>query len=98
MNAPHLIDLEIAHVLRKLVLRREISVERGAVALQDFAKIPIFKWPHCPLLSRIWELRDNVSAYDAAYVSLAELLEAPLLTCDRRLAASSGHGAKIESV
>ena len=96
VNAPHLIDLEIANVLRRLVLRREISAERGAVALEDFAKIPIFKWAHAPLLPRVWALRDNVTAYDAAYVSLAELLEVPLVTLDRRLAASAGHRARIE--
>lgn len=61
VNAPHLIDLEIAHVLRRLVLRRQISAERGAVALRDFAGIPIFKWSHAPLLPGVWEMRDNVT-------------------------------------
>ena len=96
--APHVIDLEIASALRRLLFKREIDAGRGEVALEDFAQIPIVRWPHASLLPRIWELRDNVTAYDAAYVALAEALDAPLLTCDRRLAAVAGHRARIEAV
>jgi predicted nucleic acid-binding protein len=66
--------------------------------LQDLADFPLYRYSHVPLLPRIWELRHSLSAYDAAYVALAEALDAPLVTRDRRLAASSGHRARIELV
>lgn len=94
--APHLIDIEVAHVLRKNFLSRAIDADRGKAAFQDLAEFPVFRYPHTSLLTGIWLLRNNLTAYDAAYVELAELLQAPLLTRDRKLAASSGHNAKIE--
>lgn len=96
--APHLIDIEAAHVLRRFVLRGEIGAERGKTAFRDLAEFPIFRYPHPPLLAGIWLLRNNLSAYDASYVELAEMLQAPLLTRDRRLAGSSGHQAQVEIV
>jgi predicted nucleic acid-binding protein len=96
LHAPHLIDVEILHALRALALRREITEDRAADARADFADTALNRYPHEPLGDRIWELRHNLTAYDAAFVVLAELIDAPLITCDRRLASSSGHGARIE--
>jgi predicted nucleic acid-binding protein len=98
LHAPHLLDIEVAHVLRRLVLRRQISPDRGELALDDFANLAIERHAHQPLVGRIWDLRDSLTAYDAAYVALAEGLHAPLLTCDRKLADARGHGAKIELI
>jgi len=98
LHAPHLLDLEVAQVLRRYVRRREISSERCRTALQDLVEFPLIRHPHVILLDRIWELRDSVTAYDAAYVSLAEALDAPLLTRDERLAAAPGHSARIELI
>jgi len=94
--APHLIDLEITQALRRYVVAREISVERGLEAVEDLADFPLERYPHQSSLNRIWELCGNLTAYDAAYVALAEALEAPLVTCDRALAAAPGHGARVE--
>lgn len=96
LHAPHLLDLEIAQVLRRYVLNGELAPRRGKQALTDFADFPIIRYPHALFLPRIWALRHNVTAYDAAYVALAESLPAPLITCDTRLAAASGHRAIIE--
>ena len=98
LHAPHLIDVEVAHVVRRYAATGEIDGDRGRAALEDLADFPVLRYPHLPLLLRIWELRRNLSAYDAAYVALAEALDAPLVTRDRRLAASSGHRARIEFV
>ena len=96
LHAPHLLDLEVAQVLRRYTLSRDLDAERGAAALGDFADLSITRYPHGLLLHRIWELRQNVTAYDAAYVALAELLNAPLVTRDAALAASQAHHAAIE--
>ena len=96
LHAPHLIDLEVAQVLRRFVFRSEIQTERGRAALADYADLPIRRYPHDFLLPRIWDLRDNLTAYDAAYVALAEALDATLLTHDRKLATAGGHQARIE--
>ncbi len=96
VHAPHLLDLEVAQVLRRYVANREMSAQRGAEALGDFMDLPIHRYPHDLFLARIWALRDSLTAYDAAYVALAESLEAPLLTCDARLHKSHGHRARIE--
>ena len=96
VHAPHLVDLEVAQVLRRYALSREIDSRRGLQALADLADLPLSRYPHDFLLPRIWELRDNVTAYDAAYIALAEVLEAPLVTCDRALAGVPGLAAEIE--
>jgi len=96
LHAPHLLDLEVAHVLRRLNANRALAENRGRDGLKDLADMPIHRYPHAVLLPRVWQLRGSLSAYDASYVALAEVLEAPLLTCDRRLARASGHRANIE--
>lgn len=96
LHAPHLIDIEFLHALRGMMMRDEITAERTTDARTDFAETALIRYPHEPLSDRIWELRHNLSAYDAAFVALAETLEAPLVTCDARLASAGGHGAQIE--
>ena len=96
LEAPHLIDVELLHALRRLVRRGELSEERAADARTDLAEFALTRYPHQPLTDRIWELRDNLSAYDAAFVALAESLDAPLITCDAGLAAASGSRATVE--
>jgi predicted nucleic acid-binding protein len=98
LHAPHLIDLEFLQVLRSLVLAGALTADRAGDARVDYEELRIVRYPHQPLGDRIWELRDNVTAYDAAFVALAEILDAPLVTTDRRLARSSGHRAQIDLV
>ena len=75
-----------------------VSEERASQAFEGFVDLRLVRYPHVQLLQRIWELRHALSPYDAAYVALAEALEAPLLTADARLARSTGHRARIELV
>jgi predicted nucleic acid-binding protein len=98
LHAPHLLDVEVGQVIRRYAANGEISGERGGAALADFIAFPLHRYPHDVLLPRMWELRNNLTAYDAVYVALAEALEAPLLTRDRRLANAAGHRATIELV
>ena len=98
LHAPHLIDLEAAQVLRRYAASGQISADRGREALDDLAALRLTRWPHDALIPRIWALRANLTAYDAAYVALAEALDAPLLTRDIRLAASVGRRTKVEVV
>ena len=96
LHAPHILDLEVAQVLRRYCASGDMTAERASEALSDLTVLGVVRYPHDLFLSRIWELRHNVTAYDAAYVALAEELSAPLLTRDRRLAAASGHQAIVE--
>jgi predicted nucleic acid-binding protein len=98
LHAPALLDIEVLHVLRRFALDRELTPARGAEAVRDLADLRIERHPHELLLARVWELRGAVTAYDATYIALAELLEAPLLTLDRRLARSRGHRATIRLI
>jgi predicted nucleic acid-binding protein len=97
-HAPHLLDVEVAQVLRKQVTKGAISDARGQEALQDFLDLPLIRYPHDFLLPRMWELRKNLTAYDAAYVALAEALGFPLVTCDANIAGAPGHSAQVEVV
>ena len=98
LNAPYVLDLEVAQVLRRHVLRGGLEPVRGAGALRDYHDLRIERYAHHLFLGRIRELRENATAYDAAYLALAEALDAPLLTTDRRLAEVPGHGAAVEIV
>ena len=96
LHAPHVLDLEVAQTFRRLVREHAISSERAGEALTDLLLLRILRHPHSSLLPRIWHHRHNLTAYDAAYVALAENLDAALLTRDTRLAAASGHAARVE--
>jgi predicted nucleic acid-binding protein len=96
LHAPHLIDVEVAQVLRRYAAAGDLTTARGLEALTDLADLPMARYPHEPLLERVWELRQNATACDAVYLALAEALEAPLVTCDRRLALAPGHQARVE--
>jgi predicted nucleic acid-binding protein len=98
LHAPHLIDIEVVQVIRRFTIAREIEAERAQAALDDFVALPIGRHDHELLLPRVWELRNNFTAYDAAYVALADLLEAPLLTHDRRLAVAARRHVPVELV
>ena len=98
LHTPHLLDIEVAQVLRRYLREKIIGAQRGQEALEDLADLPVSRYPHDFLLPRIWELRATLTAYDAAYVALAEALEAPLLTCDGKIASAPGHSAKVEVV
>jgi predicted nucleic acid-binding protein len=98
LHAPHLLDVEIAQVIRRYAANGEIDGERGRAALVDLADFPLRRYAHDFLLPRVWDLQNNLTAYDAVYVALAEALDAPLLTRDRRLAAAAGHHARVELV
>ncbi|HSF03192.1 MAG TPA: type II toxin-antitoxin system VapC family toxin [Solirubrobacterales bacterium] len=96
LHAPHLLDVEVVSAVRRYHLGGDLSAQRGREALSDLSALPVTRYPHDVLLPRIWELRHSLSAYNAVYVALAELLDAPLLTLDRRLASARGHQAQIE--
>jgi predicted nucleic acid-binding protein len=96
--APHLLDVEVLQVLRRYTLAGNLDAERGQQAVEDLRDLPIARYPHEPFVQRIWEMRHNVTAYDAAYIALAEALDCALLTRDERLAAAPGHDATIELV
>lgn len=98
LHAPHLLDVEVAQVVRRYAAAGEIDRDRGRAALADLADFPLRRYPHDFLLPRVWELRDNLTAYDAVYVALAEALDAPLITRDRRLAAAASRHARVELV
>ena len=98
LHAPHLIDIEVAQVLRRYATTGQLPVERCREALADMADLPLTRYPHDFLLPRIWELRGNLTAHDAAYVALAEALDATLLTRDKRLASAPGYHARVELV
>ncbi len=95
-HAPHLIDIEVLSALRRMVRKSDVTADRANDARFDFADLLLVRYPHQDLSARIWELRNSITAYDAAYVALAEVLEVPLITCDARLAGTMGHSAKIE--
>jgi predicted nucleic acid-binding protein len=96
LHSTDLFNLEVAQVLRRLVIESAISVRRAAEAIDDLSALRISRYRHDVFLPRIWHHRNNLSACDAAYVCLAEDLAAPLITRDNRLATAPGHTARIE--
>jgi predicted nucleic acid-binding protein len=96
LHAPHLLDLEVTQVVRRLVREGTISPLRAHQAIDDLLDLRVTRYPHDVLLPRIWQLRQNLTAYDAAYVVLAEKLSASLITRDARLRAASGRQTLIE--
>lgn len=94
LHVPHVMELEVLHALRALL--GTLSRQRSSEALTDLGNISFARYPHTPLIGRIWELKENLTAYDAAYVALAEALDAPLITMDARLARAPGIRAAVE--
>jgi predicted nucleic acid-binding protein len=92
--APHLLDIEVASALRSMTAGKRIDFNRSGQLLIRLADLPVERYPHTPLLGRIWELRHNFTAYDAAYVALAEATDSVLYTCDEKL--SKGHKARVK--
>lgn len=90
LAAPHLLPVEVANVLRRAVLAREVAADSASLAHSDLGDLPVDLFAYEPFADRVWELRSSVSAYDAWYVALAESLDAPLATLDRRLTRSQG--------
>ena len=96
LHAPHLLSVEVAQVFRRYAATGAITLDIAEAAIADLAALDIEHYAHEPFLGRVWELRDNVTAHDAVYLALAEVLAAPLLTLDAKLAASPGHHASVE--
>ena len=96
--APHVLDLEVAHVLRRFVMAGELTEARARVVIEDRRALGICRYPHDVLLDRIWQLRVNCTAYDDAYPALSEALDAPLITCDTTLAGVPGASASVEVI
>lgn len=96
LASPHLLDVEVAQVMRRYERAGEVTASRARQVLLDLADLDAARFAHDVLLARVWQLRSNLTAYDAVYVALAEALGAPLLTCDGRLARAPGHRARIE--
>jgi predicted nucleic acid-binding protein len=95
IHAPHLVDVEVVGTVRRIAARGELPATRAADAIDTLALLTLVRYPHVQLMQRMWQLRDTVAAPDAAFVALAEALDAPLVTTDRRLARSHGHNASI---
>jgi predicted nucleic acid-binding protein len=96
LHAPHLIDVEILHALRRLALTGAVPETRLEDARADIDDITLTRYPLGSLADRVWDLRHHLTAYDAVFVALAEGLGVPLVTCDRRLARAGGHHAHVE--
>lgn len=96
LHVPHLFEIEVLSALRRHALSGGLSPERGAMVLEDLANMRVTRYPQTALLPRVWELKENVTAYDAVYIALAETLDAPLVTRDGRLARAPGHHARVE--
>jgi predicted nucleic acid-binding protein len=96
LAAPHVIDLEVTSAWRRLVAAGALDERRAQLALDDLDGLRLERAPHAPLLARCWELRHNVTIYDAAYIALAELMATSLLTGDARLAAAPGTRCSVE--
>ena len=98
LHAPHLVDLEVANAVRRLVASDRVPDDLAAHAITGLRQLPLTRYPHVPFLDRIWELRFAVTSYDAAYVALAEAVGVPLLTLDVRLGKASGARCPVEVI
>ena len=98
LHSPHLADVEVTQGLRRLVRAGEVSSDRAAEAIADLADLDLHRHAHLDLLTRAWKLRENITAYDAMYVALAEALDAPIVSCDAPLAKAPGHRAHVEVI
>lgn len=98
VHVPHLVDLEVASALRSLENHPQVSATEAVRAIGDLLAMPMRRYAHDPLLARVWQLRGNLTTYDAVYIALAEYLSAPLITCDAKLAAAPGHRATVDHV
>ena len=98
LHVPHLADVEVAQALRRYVREGELDPASAASALDDLHSLDLQRHAHEPLLDRIWDLRQNLTAYDAVYVALAEALDTVMLTCDRKLARAPGMTRRVELV
>ena len=98
VHVPHVVDLEVAHAVRRLVARELVGEALAVAAMAQLQRLPLSRYPHAPFLDRIWELRATVTPYDAAYLALAEAVEAPLVTLDHRLAKATGPACVIEVI
>src|SRR5213594_3586755 len=98
LHAPHLLDLEVVSALRRLLGAGEVLAERAEEAIEDLHLLRIIRHGHLDLATRVWELRQNFTAYDAMCLALAESLNATVLTCDRPLGSATGHSARIEVI
>ncbi len=98
LAAPALVDLEVASVWRRATRRGRLEPRRAAQALDDLADLPLSRAPHGPLMGRVWELRDNLTPYDAAYMALAEALDGTLVTADGRIAGAPGLRCEVEQL
>jgi predicted nucleic acid-binding protein len=96
LHVPHLLDVEVTAALRRRVRLGQTDVEVATEVMADLADLAALRWDHEPLLRRVWELRENVTPYDAVYVVLAEMLDAPLVTSDARLSRASGLNCRVE--
>ncbi len=96
LHVPYVFDVEVLQAFRRRALRRELTGHRADEALEDFAALEVVRYPHLPLIERIWTLRSNVSVFDAAYLALAEALDAPLVTADAKLARAPIINTRIE--
>ena len=98
LHAPHLLDVEVLHVVRRLCAGGTVGERRARQALTDLADLPVVRYSHEDLIGRAWTMRAALTAYDAMYVALAEALEATVVTCDGRLARAHGHQVEIDLV
>jgi len=98
LHVPHLADIEVVQALRRYVREGEIDADAAETALDDLRALDLQRHAHEPLFERVWELRKNLTAYDAVYVALAEVLNAVLLTCDRGLSQAPGMSRRVALV
>jgi predicted nucleic acid-binding protein len=98
LHSPHLVDVEVTQGLRRLVRSGEVSPDRAAEAIADLVDLDLHRHTHFDLLTRVWKLRENITAYDATYVVLAEAVDGTVVTCDTKLANAPGHRVRIEAI